>query len=386
MRQPRVRGIALVLAPVALLAGALLRCDRGTPGGAATVQNDAAPRASSAPRVEAPADGPAVTPAATATSTAQPSATAPSTPPAQSAPPPVAPSVAASGSTGFLGGSDAATLRRVCDAPIARIERNRGGSTISFRVWFEDGSRGLFKPQQTNSVANFRAELAAYRLSRLLDLHRVPPACGRTMPRTQLQRIADGSGDPVFSERVMRELLSRGDTVPGAMLHWVPGPLEAVPDVQRWPELLDATHTLTAEETELAADMARLILFDFVTDNVDRWSGGNILRQHPPRQPPTPMLFMDNGAAFTVGENNLGARPTEQAARLARVQRLPRAMLTALRALTAERLSAAMRDDPLGSPLGPAQITALLARRDRVLAHADALVTAHGETQAYALP
>lgn len=288
--------------------------------------------------------------------------------------------------TGFMGSDDAAILRRVCSGSIARMQRNTGGSTLSFRVWFDNGSRGLFKPQQTNSVANFRAELAAYRLSRLLGLHRVPPACGRLVARAELQRIADASGDAQFSERVMREVLARGDEVPGAMLYWVPGPLENVPGVERWQVLLDPAQPLAPADADLAADLARLILFDFLIDNVDRWSGGNILRQHPRTQGPGPMLFMDNGAAFTVGQNGLGARPREQAQRLARVGRLPRAMVAALRALTAESISAAMREDPLGRLLGPAQIDAVLTRRDRILAHVDALIQAHGEDAVLVFP
>jgi hypothetical protein len=306
--------------------------------------------------------------------------------PAPTPAPPSTPEPAGDGSAGFLGGNDRALFRRVCDGTVERIERNRGGSTISFRVWFEGGARGLFKPQQTADVANFRAELAAYRLSQLLGLHRVPPACGRRMPRARLQQIADRSGDAAFSERVMRELLGRGDEVPGAMLYWVPGPLENVPGTARWQALLDPEQPLAEEDTELAADLARLVIFDFVTDNVDRWSGGNILRQHLPRQEPGPMLFMDNGAAFSVGTGGLGARPREQAERLARVGRLPRGLLTALRALTAESLAAAMREDPLGSALGPQQIQAVLTRRDRVLQHAEALVQARGEAAAMPFP
>ena len=289
-------------------------------------------------------------------------------------------------SAGFLGGNDAALLRRVCDANIERIERNRGGSTISFRVWFEGGTRALFKPQQRADVANFRAELAAYRLSVLLGLHRVPPACGRHLERARLQAVADGSGDPAFSERVLHELLGREESVPGAMLYWVPGPLEPVPGAERWTELLDLARPLAPGDAELAADLSRLVLFDFVTDNVDRWSGGNILRQHLGGQAPGAMLFMDNGASFSVGVENMGARPHDQADRLAHVQRFPRALVTALRSLTADTIRASMHEDPLGALLGEAQITALLARRDAVVHHVDEIVAAHGEAAALVFP
>jgi len=283
---------------------------------------------------------------------------------------------------GFLGLDDEVMLRRICEAPIERIERNRGGSTISFRVWLAGGQRGLFKPQQRSEVANYRAELAAYRMSRLLGLHRTPPACGRSMPRERLQRAADGSGDPAFSQRVLTELLGRGDVVPGAMLFWVPGALEPVPGVDRHAALL-GTDALPDDARGLAADLSALLLFDFLNDNVDRWSGGNILRQRAaPGLATGPMLFMDNGASFSAVNDGMGARPQDQSARLDRVQRFPRALVAALRALTPETVRAAMARDPLGPCLSDTQIAAVIARRDRLLRHIDATVAARGDAEA----
>jgi hypothetical protein len=297
-----------------------------------------------------------------------------------------APSVAgADGSSSFLGTDERVILRRLCDAEVVRMQRNTGGSTLSFRVWFADGGRGLFKPQQTNSVANFRAEIAAYRMSRFLGLHRAPPACGRALPRSMLQRTADATGDMPFSERVMREVLGRGDNVPGAMIYWVPGGLENVPGSERYPDLLDTSKPLADGDRALAADLSALILVDFINDNIDRWSGGNILRQRATAQNPAPpMLFMDNGAAFTIGRDNMGARPTDQSQRLSRISRVSRSLLARLRAMSADSLSREMRLDPLGSPVGDNGIAAILARRDRLVAHVDAMIAARGEAAVYA--
>ncbi len=291
----------------------------------------------------------------------------------------------ATGATSFLGVDERVILRRLCEGQVQRIQRNTGGSTLSFRVWFADGGRGLFKPQQSNSVANFRAEIAAYRMSRHLGLHRAPPACGRMFDRAALQRTADATGDVAFSQRVMSEILGRGDQVPGAMIYWVPGGLENVPGSERYPDLLDTARPLADADRVLAQDLSALILVDFVNDNIDRWSGGNILRQRATPQNPSPaMLFMDNGAAFTIGRDNLGARPADQAQRLARVTRVSRSLIARLRAMTAEGLGRELRQDPLGSPVGEQGVAALLARRDRVIAHVDALVAARGEAAVYA--
>jgi hypothetical protein len=291
----------------------------------------------------------------------------------------------ATGATSFLGVDERVILRRLCNGEVTRMQRNTGGSTLSFRVWFADGGRGLFKPQQTNSVANFRAEIAAYRMSRHLGLHRAPPACGRTILRSMLQRTADATGDMAFSTRVMREILGRGELVPGAMIYWVPGGLENVPGSERYPDLLDTTKPLPEQDRVLARDLSALLLVDFINDNIDRWSGGNILRQRTTPQNPSPqMLFMDNGAAFTIGRDNLGARPSDQAQRLARVTRVSRSLVARLRAMTAESLGREMRLDPLGSPVGDNGLAAILTRRDRVIQHVDALITARGAAAVYA--
>lgn len=286
---------------------------------------------------------------------------------------------------GFLGRDDEQTLSRLCNAPIERIERNRGGSTVSFRVWFAGGERGLFKPQQRSEVANYRAELAAYRMSRLLGLGRTPPACGRQVPRAMLQRVADASGDAAFSQRVMTELLGRGEQVPGAMLYWVPGQLEPVPDVARYPQLL-GDGALAPGDAALAADLSALLIFDYLNDNVDRWSGGNILRPRRTGDTPTPMLFMDNGASFSALHEGLGARPEEQAARIARVSHFPRALIARVRALTLDGLRAAMGADPLGACLSDAQLGAVLLRRDRLIARVDAAIAAQSAEAVLSFP
>ncbi len=68
--------------------------------------------------------------------------------------------------------SDELLLERVRTQPIVRFKFNHGGSSISFRVEFADGSRAAWKPTQTNTQTIPRKELAAYRLNRLLGPQR----------------------------------------------------------------------------------------------------------------------------------------------------------------------------------------------------------------------
>jgi hypothetical protein len=288
---------------------------------------------------------------------------------------------------GFLGLNDQVILQRICNDGILRYERNRGGSTVSFKIRLDGNQKALFKPQQRAQVANFRAELAAYRMSKLLGLHRVPPACGRLVNRAALQHTADASGDATFSQRVMTELLGRDDSVPGAVLYWVPGALEPVPGVEGYATLLDVSHPLLPTEQTLAADLSSLLVFDFLNDNVDRWSGGNILRQRTqPGDSPAPMLYMDNGASFSALNDGLGARPDDQRRRLESVGKFSRSLIDRLRGLTADNVRDAMAADPLGPCLSDAQIRAVLVRRDRVIARVDALLQTHDATEVLPFP
>ena len=82
--------------------------------------------------------------------------------------------------------SDELLLERVRTQPIVRFKFNHGGSSISFRVDFADGSRAAWKPTQTNTQTIPRKEIAAYRLNRLLGLNAVPPAAPRAVSRDEL--------------------------------------------------------------------------------------------------------------------------------------------------------------------------------------------------------
>ena len=86
----------------------------------------------------------------------------------------------------FMGMSDELLLDRVRTQPIVRFKLNHGGSSISFRAEFADGSRAAWKPTQTNTQTIPRKEIAAYRLNRLLGLNAVPPAAPRAVSRDEL--------------------------------------------------------------------------------------------------------------------------------------------------------------------------------------------------------
>ena len=112
----------------------------------------------------------------------------------------------------FDGVDDEILVAPLRDAKVTKLRFNRGGSSISLRLDFDNGARAAFKPEQTNIQTVPRREVAAYRINRLLGLGSVAPAIGRKFaldellaalspeqrglaPRIRAEIIADGAGD-----------------------------------------------------------------------------------------------------------------------------------------------------------------------------------------------
>jgi hypothetical protein len=126
-----------------------------------------------------------------------------------------------------------------------------------------------------------------------------------------------------------------------------------------------------------AAELSDLVLFDYLVHNPDRWSANSTNVRT--RGEGGPLVFLDQGAGFTPRR----ARLALMDARLAQVQRFRRSTVDAIRTLDLDALVASLDRDPLAPILEPRQLEHLAARREALLAHVDAVVTAHGE-RAYA--
>ena len=86
----------------------------------------------------------------------------------------------------FLGMQDELLIDRMRTAEVKQAKLNKGGSSISFRLDFADGSRAAFKPEQINPQTVPRKEVAAYRVNRWLGFNAVPPATMRTFHKDDL--------------------------------------------------------------------------------------------------------------------------------------------------------------------------------------------------------
>ena len=292
--------------------------------------------------------------------------------------------VALEGTGTFLGMSDELLLERVRSQPIARFKLNHGGSSLSFRVEFADGSRAAWKPMQTNTQSIPRKEVAAYRLNRLLGLHAVPPAAPRAVTREELFGHLHAESLQ-YLPRIKAETVfgPDGRTI-GTASYWIPiikdsgfDTPEGRKQTQAW---LTIGQPIPEDRLSMAAQVSTLVVFDFLTSNPDRYSGGNMKMSEDGKQ----LYFMDNTMSFYV-DGNGNERNREV---LFRTQKFSRALYEALGKITVPNLQRALAEE-LGTPyeiLTPAEISAVVSRRAVVQRYIADLIAQQGEKNVLVFP
>ena len=305
----------------------------------------------------------------------------------------------------FLGQPDANRIEALRTAEISEVTKGKGGRSLAFEITLADGTRGYFKPKQTFSAAHWYSEVAAYYLDRELGLGRVPPTTGRTFQWRDL-RAAAGK-----DQRASELGIAPDGSVKGAFVWWIPEPLKRVRMGRKWerwvrvqkslpitpyqrpvdyradlsgrPGVREATDpsrpiAQAPDIEDRPAELSDLIVFDYLTQNVDRWGGDfTNVRSHGPGGP---LIYLDNGAGFWLGEQRLGLME----ARLKALQRFRRSTIEAVRKLDIERFSARLESDPLAPVLNEKQLDGLAQRRRAVLEHVDAMVARFGEARVLA--
>jgi hypothetical protein len=155
-------------------------------------------------------------------------------------------------------------------------------------------------------------------------------------------------------------------------------PVDYRADLNRRPGVREATDpsrpvAKAPDNPERPAELSDLILFDYLTQNVDRW-GGDFTNVRT-RGPGGPLIYLDNGAGFWLGEQRLGLME----ARLKALQRFRRSTIDALRALDVGAFAKRLEGDPLAPVLNEKQLEGLRQRRQAVLDHVQGLVARFGE-------
>jgi hypothetical protein len=284
----------------------------------------------------------------------------------------------------FLGMSDELLLERVRKQPIVRFKLNHGGSSLSFRVDFADGSRAAWKPTQTNTQTIPRKEVAAYRLNRLLGLNAVPPAASRAVTREELLSHLHPESVAALPRIEAETLFGPGGKVMGTASYWVPvikdsgfDTPEGQKQAQEW---LSQGQAIPPDQRAIAAQLSDLVVFDFLTSNPDRYSGGNMKMSPDGGQ----LFFMDNTMSFFM--DHTGTEKNRQA--LLKTQRFSRAMVSALDRVTVPTLEQVLAEET-GTPyeiLTPSEISAVVARGDMVRQYVTVLIREFGARNVLAFP
>lgn len=250
-------------------------------------------------------------------------------------------------------------LASICKLPLKTIRPLGGGSSISLRAVFTDGSQAAVKPEQTR-VTRYQSEVAAYRVSRALGLSRVSPSCVRRFPVAQIYDAMP----PSWRARMDEEMVVRKGEVAAAVIHWITE-LHGLRLEKKtyWQPLLKRGAKIAAEDRDRLREISTLLLFDYLILNDDRWSGGNT------HESEGRMVFLDQGAAF--GRDDYGSghgRRRKLFGLLRRCERFDRDVVRALRTLDLPALQV-----ELAAILTPAEVDDFGERVTEARAYLDRL-------------
>jgi hypothetical protein len=280
----------------------------------------------------------------------------------------------------FLGMKDELLLERMQTAEIAKTKLNKGGSSISFRLDFADGSRASFKPEQINPQTVPRKEIAAYRIGRILGVNHVAPATHRTLHRDELI----GKLPPemaFFEKRINAETIfdAEGFTR-GEVQYWIPviidSHLDTLENVLAWWRWMTIGEEIPDDRVGIMEQLSSLLLFDLLTNNSDRFSGGNLMTSPDGKT----LFWMDNTFGFQIEpEGHIRCRTY-----LFRCQKFSRRFVDALRKLDLAALRRGLEAEP--GVLSDAEMRSVVARRDVALRYVDGLIGQFGEDKVLVFP
>jgi hypothetical protein len=259
-----------------------------------------------------------------------------------------------------------------------------GHTSFVLKIRLENGLVAAYKPRSKLPLGDrrYKGEIAAYRLGRALGLDNVPIAMPRAFDASRLRRaFATPEGAEDFERRALPDA---NGTLRGALMPWIdryePLAIEEGPERLRWERwLTDATAPVPDEDRPMARALSTMLVFDYVTGNWDRWSGGNVVRDGGTGR----LLYVDNDGAFYASPPAQSL--TKQLAQLRRVVRFSRSFVASLRAADEATLRDALGEDLGGEPLLPQRTVADVdARRRTVLGVIDAQIGRAGESETLA--
>ena len=288
-----------------------------------------------------------------------------------------------------------------------------GGSTLVYRLIKDKTTIAAYKPFQKRFQSNYRSEIAAYRLCPVMK-------CGFDVPVNlpvvfefqEFSRLyARNASNPKaeFTEIIPTPNGDGSHRVDGTFKQWIPEyadfPIELkslwrawlnpgttredlqrpaseiVPEVAKKHELgarfADklAPHLENLTKYELARQISNLIVFDFLVNNWDRFSGVPKLYGINCQIVHGRLMSIDNGAAFAKTPNSKPRQHLEQ------IQRFSRLTYDAIRAFDKESLTKALFPSP--SPMELEKIDTFWALRDAYLNYVEQCIEKNGEDETF---
>jgi hypothetical protein len=215
-----------------------------------------------------------------------------------------------------------ADIQKLEDVPIGVTKPRRAvfapGGPVGRAAW-----KALPPSYRTGFHESYKAEIAAYVLDRMLDLHMVPPAVERKIDRND-----------------------------GALVFWIE-------NTKPW----DIKKPPVGPEPKWSQQASRMKMFDQLIANIDR-NAGNMLYDDDWH-----LFLIDHSRAFIERKDLKGTAPPN---------RIDKALWAKMDAFTKEQLQ-----ESLGEWLTAKEIDALLARRDRMREAINKSVAANGAAQVF---
>lgn len=288
-----------------------------------------------------------------------------------------------------------------------RIRALGGGSTITLKFKLDDVTIAAFKPDQTRRQSSYRAEVAAYRFCYLMR-------CGFEVPYSfevriehrqflRLYGIPSLEGNTGYAAQFGDLIWTREDDgvyLYGVWKDWVPHftefPVEYTDVWAEWlavdgdPALLDAPleeslaplrgrergrygelleEAADATTRDLARQISNMLVFDFLINNWDRFSGAyyGVNCQWADGH----FVSIDNGAGFMTRE------PSRPRSHLHETTRFSRSAIQEIRLMQRDELLPILFPNWSDAELG--QMDAFWERRQELLDYVDELIETWGE-------
>ena len=285
----------------------------------------------------------------------------------------------------FCGLDDDQLLKNLQKQRIETIRYNTGGSSISMRLELRGHFRALFKPSQENENTVPRKEILAYRMNRLLGLSRVPPTTTLAIPTRRFHRtMKDGK---VLRDRILEESTVYDKKLRGSVSWWIPRvtvvPLEKIRARKQWTPLLHPRAPLSPSSFELLGQISRMLTFDLLINNQDRFSGANILATVDGNR----LYFMDNALSFFP--DTTSSRRSRARREFSRLRRFSRLLYNRLQNLNRDQVAAELAKENNMAwhfLITKPELRGLFQRRDLILTRMNEMVIRHGWDGAMVFP